>query len=224
LNERQLLQSTLSQKHLFEMSDPVSLSTQEHISLIIQKLFLINPRRNCNESVLLGLLGIYKGTLGRADLWLRHVLEYIDEETSLNITSSSNTWNAFRTNWSRAHVEAVSSSLESPFSLIDSEITKQSVLDFDTEPIALPDGGNGGLLGSDSESLRRRSYDPFFWLPVIAYCLERVKHASDLTILVENLSIGYAFVCLSSKDHKIRKMAASILNRFECLPEVCCYY
>lgn len=181
---------------------------------------MINPQRNSTESVLTGLLGLYAASLGRSDLWLRIVMEHIDRESSVNIVTSSGTWNAFRNNWSKKHVEAISSTLESPFNLIDADETKRSILEFDTETPLIHNLEHDKELEPGVLALRYRSYDPSFWLPVIAYCLESVRHASDLTGLVDNFSIGYAFVCLSSKDPDVRKMAISILHRFEHLPEV----
>jgi hypothetical protein len=195
-----------------------------NITHIIHNLFMINPTRNSTVSVLAGILGLYTGSVGPADVLLRKVLNRIDEEESLNLISSSETWNAFRNNWSRSHVEAISSSLQSPFALIDSGEIRRNIVEFNPEIHV--DQSIGQEKAEDVKNLPilYRTYDPLFWLPVIAFCLEKLGHSSDLTLLVDNFSIGYVLVCLSSKQLVIRKMAASLLLRFEHLSEVTPYF
>src|SRR5947207_8925714 len=93
-----------------------------NLSTIIHKLFMMDVVKSSNQSVLVGILGIYGGSRGRADRILLDVVRQIDENRRLNVTTSSETWNAFRYSLSRSNVEAVSSTLESPFSVLDKEI------------------------------------------------------------------------------------------------------
>lgn len=192
-----------------------------NVGSIILNLFRINPQRNSNESVLVGILGLYTGSVGPADRLLMEVLNQIDIERSLNILSSSEIWNAFRNNWSRSNLESVSCSLQSPFALIDSGAMQLAILDFN---VAV---GNKeiemAIDESKNEDIQKlyATYDPSFWLPIIAYCLRQIVHSSELTVLIENSSVGYALVCLSAKQESIRKMAAYVLVNWEHLCGVC---
>ena len=191
------------------------------IASIVNHLFMINPVRNCNESIVIGILGQYTGSVGPADRLLLSILERIDKEQSLNLISSSETWNAFKNNWSFFHVEAASSSLQSPFSIISPDVTLRNVLEFDPEVSSGPEeevDGNHSVV--DQIHGDYATYDPTFWLPVIAYCLEKVEHPSELTFLVESSAIGYALVCLSSSQETVRRMATSIVSHWRNLCEV----
>jgi hypothetical protein len=172
---------------------------------------------------MIGLLGLYTSSIGPADLLLFDTLAQIDRESSLNVTASTEIWNAFRNNWSRRYVETVSSTLESPFSIIDADITRKNVFLFrptipKADPIHLT--SRDVETSVDEQQTDYDTYDPRFWLPIIAYCLKKVTHSSELTQLIESSAIGYAFVCLSSTSLEIRKMASSILLEWEHLCEV----
>jgi hypothetical protein len=176
---------------------------------IIQKLFAMDVLKNSNQSVLVGILGLYTGSKGQTDCILLDVMRRIDETSSMNITSSYETWGAFRSGISRVNVEAISSSLESPFPVIDTDRMRNDIALFDVSP----DSAEPVTL--DEAEILTTSYDPKFWLPVIAYCLEKATHSSEITLLIGNYSIGYALACLSSKSETVRKMASSILLRWE---------
>ena len=186
---------------------------------IIYNLFMINPKRNSNESVLVGILGMYTGSVGLADRLLMEVLIRIDVERSLNILSSSDTWNAFRNNWSRSHVESISSSLESPFALIDSDGIRRNTFDFniDVGTTKLENGmdTSKSQISADKIPDSYSMYDPTFWLPVISYCLKKAVHSAELALLIDNSAVSYALVCLSAKEENIRKMAGYVLVAWE---------
>ena len=174
----------------------------------------MNIVKNSNESVLVGVLRLYRGCRGKDDRLLLDVMRHIDETRSLTIFSSSETWNAFKTNLPRVNIEPNSSSLLSPFSIMDPNITRNNIAAFD---VSVPETEETAI-----EYLQKMdtTYDPNFWLPIIAYCLEKVTHSSDIVLLIENSSIGYALVCLSSMDEMIRKMASTVLIRWEELSQV----
>jgi hypothetical protein len=206
----------LGHKHRFDNITAESLYLQVKIASIIFYLFMINPLRNSNESVLVGILGRYNGSLGPADRLLMEVLNRIDAERSLNLLSSQETWIAFRNNWSRSNVESISSSLQSPFTLIDSDAMQRVILDFDVNAgIAEVDTGIDISMNSTEMQRLCATYDPSFWLPIIAYCLKTLAHSSELTLLIENSSIGYALVCLSAHQENIREMATHVLMNWE---------
>ena len=216
-NGLSLLQSVLGQNSRFqEVSDPTS---QKRLQLnharIIFDLFMMDPSRNSTESVLVGVLGHYTASSRRSDSLLREILERIDSERSLNILSSAETWNAFRANWSRSHLEALASSMESPFALIDSESMHYNIIHFQVAGDIAIDNGKVSAENVERVRLDDRLLDPLFWLPIIAYSLEKATHASELTLLIENSAIGYALVCLSSTELTIRKMAGFILATWE---------
>lgn len=167
--------------------------------------------KNSNESVLIGVLSIYSGSRGKADRLLLDVVRAIDETRALNATSSPEIWNAFKNSWSRFEVEAVGSDLDTPFAIIDPAITVRNMVNFDISLDAERSNDVGAY----------QRYDPRFWLPVIAYCLEKVAHQSELGLLIDSSAISYALVCLSSKDEAIRKMGGSILLQWERLCQVC---
>ena len=179
---------------------------------------MINPRRTSTESVLIGILGLYSGSVGPADRILTEVLVNIDAERSLNLLSSSDTWNSFKSNWSRYHVESISSSLESPFTLI-SDSMRRNTLEFDINTgttdietvIDCSEFPNSleKILGS------YLTYEPQFWLPIVAYCLKKVTHSSELSLLIDNSSIAYSLVCLSAKKTVVREMASYLLADWE---------
>jgi hypothetical protein len=196
---------------------PESLRLQANTAHIIYNLFMINPERNSNESILVGILGMHTGSVGPADRLLTEVLIQIDVERSLNILSSSNTWNAFRNNWSRSHLESISSSLESPFALIDSDGMRGNTLDFNIEATKVENGIDTSKFQISADNVRDSyaMYDPTFWLPVIAYCLRKVVHSSQLILLIDNSAVGYALACLSAKQETIRKIAGYILVSWE---------
>jgi len=176
---------------------------------------MMDPPRNSTHSVLVGVLGHYAASCRRADVLLREVLGRIDSERSLNILSSAETWNAFRTSWSRSHVKALASSLELPFALIDSESMQYNILHF---PLSGDVGKRSDYITAVNArgiQLDDRLLDPIFWLPIIAYSLEKTTHTSELTLLIEISAIGYALVCLSSSDLTIRTMASFILGIWE---------
>jgi hypothetical protein len=195
-----------------------------NIASIVSNLFMINPSGNSSESVLVGILDVYTGSVGLADRLLMHVMQHIDLERSLNVLSSSETWNAFKKNWSRSHIEALVSSLQSPFALIDPDAMRVNVLEFEVDITNsnieedICEARPKNLFGGIEDAYRK--YDPLFWLPIIAYCLEKVIHPSDLVLLIEVSAIGYVLVCLSSKCNTIRKMAAAVLVKWEHLCEV----
>jgi hypothetical protein len=194
-----------------------------NISSIIFSLYMINPQRSSNESVLAGILGLYTGLVRFSDRLLMAVLYRIDLERSINILSSPETWNAFRNNWSRSHVKSISSSLESPFTLIDSDAMQQAILDFyvdvgNTEVQIPIEHSKTSVLEMHNSC---DTFDPLFWLPIIVYSLEKTSHSSEMTMMIENSSIGYALVCLSAKQESIRKMAAYLLVKWQHLCEVC---
>jgi hypothetical protein len=209
-----MLQETTSESFILRMN----------IALIVYNLFMINPSNNSTESALVGVLGLYTGSVGPADRLLLQVMQRIDLERSLNVLSSSETWNAFRRSWSHSHTEAILSSLQSPFALIDPDATRVNVLEFEVDII------NSGFVEDVCKERSRnffrstqdmyRKYDPWFWLPVIAYCLEKVIHPSELVLLIEVSAVGYALVALSSKCKAIQKMAAAVLIKWERLCEV----
>ena len=196
-----------------------TLRLQLNTAHIIYSLFMINPKRNSTESVLVGILGMHTGSVGPADRLLTEMLIRIDVERSLNILSSSDTWNAFRNNWSRFHVESFSSSLESPFALIDLDGMRQNTLDFNIEvgTTKVENGIDTSKLQILPDKIRDlyAMYDPTFWLPVISYCLRKVVHSSELTLLIDNSAVSYALVCLSAKEERIRKMAGHVLVTWE---------
>lgn len=179
------------------------------IAEIITRLYFTDPVKNRSESVVTGILNLYTGSRSSADRLLLSVLQHADKESSLSLVSSSETWNAFKNSWSRFHVDAISSTLQSPIVIIDSQITRMNVYGFITAEVA-----------NSEESLSKDQvacnlYDPRFWLPVIGYCLEKVGHSSELLLLIEIYAIGYALVCLSSDMEATRKMAQSVLVTFE---------
>jgi hypothetical protein len=180
-------------------------------SIIVQKLFEMDIMNNSNESVLIGLLNVYTGSAGQADRTLLDVLKKIDDVRALNILSSQDTWCAFRNTRSQFGIEAVDSTLTSPFPLIDRETTYQNLKQFSVDL-------SSESLKDDRHSYER--YDPEFWLPLIGYCLEKATRQADLSLLIDTWSIGYVLICLSSKDYGIRKMAGSILVRWEDLCHV----
>jgi len=218
LNEAHLLQSVLGQRTKLETSEEWtldSLNLRSNIASIIEHLFLIDPSRNSSESTLVGILRMFTGSMGPADQLLMTVLVRLDAEAQLNILSSAEAWNAFRSVWSNYHPEAIASSLDSPFALVDTEDTKRNVVEFQLESALT---GNVDKLNDLRTAYR--TYEPLFWLPIIAYCLQTVTHSSQLTVMIENYSIGYALVCLSSEREEVRKMAGSILVRWEDMSEV----
>jgi hypothetical protein len=179
------------------------------IAEIITRLYFTDPIKNRSESVVTGILNLYTGSRSSADRLLLSVLQHADKESSLSLISSSETWNAFKNSWSRFHVDAISSTLQSPIVIIDSQITRMNVYGFKTAEVA-----------NSEESLSKDQvasnlYDPSFWLPIIGYCLEKVGHSSELLLLIEIYAIGYALVCLSSDMEVTRKMAQSVLVTFE---------
>jgi hypothetical protein len=210
------LQSALAQSSQRGTTSEDNFIVRFQISRIIQELFNIDPLKACTESIVIGILGLYAGSVGPGDRVLLDVMERIDEVSGLNLLSSPETWNAFRNRWSRSHVEVVSSSLSSPFSLIDANTTKSNAADF---KVVL----NAKDVPADQLSSFYQIYDPKFWLPIIAYCLDKVTHSSEVLLLIENYAIGYTLVCLSSQDENIRKMAGSLLVTFEGLAEVSYY-
>lgn len=195
-----------------------------NIALIIFNLFMINPSGNSSESVLVGVLGLYTGSVGRADRLLLQVMQRIDLERSLNILSSSETWNAFKKSWSRSHIDALLSSLQSPFALVDPDSTRVNVLEYEVNITSssfeedVCEERSTNLFSGTGNAYQK--YDPWFWFPIIAYCLEKVVHPSELVLLIEVSAIGYAFVGLSSRCKVIRKMAAAVLIKWEHLCEV----
>jgi len=213
LNDAHLLQSVLGLKWSENSRDTFS-----NIARIIHQLFYFNPPRNSNLSVLIGVLGIYESSTSPADFRMMEIMKSIDEHRSLNLISSSETWNAFRNRWSRSHIESLSSSLENPFPLIDSEDMHHTIFNFRTNERT--SGQNVRMNSISSGSEPKSLIDPEFWLPVIAYCLTKCRHTSDLTVLLENNSIGFAFACLSSENEKVRRMAGSILLSWERLCDV----
>lgn len=219
MNEAHLLQSVLVNKHRSEEMTPETLRLQLNKVHIIYSLFMINPKRNSNESVLVSILGMHSGSVGPADRLLTEILIRIDVERSLNILSSPDTWNAFRNNWSRFHVEGISSSLESPFALIDLDGMRQNTLNFNIEVGTTK--VESGIDTSKFQILPEKIlgsytiYDPTFWLPVISYCLKKVVHSSELTLLIDNSAVPYALVCLSAKEESIRRMAGHVLVNWE---------
>lgn len=184
----------------------------------------MNPGRNSTESVLIGILGRYSGSVRRADSLLWDVLRHIDCERSLNVLSSTETWNAFRISWSRSHLEAIASSLQSPFALIDSESMQHSVLHLQVSVDVSKARDKISLINATGAQLDDRLLDPLFWLPIIAYCLDKTGHSSELTLLIENSAIGFALVCLSSNDLTIRRMAGFILVTWEHLCQVSTFF
>ena len=219
MNEAHLLQSVLVNKRRSDEITLESLLLQANTAHIIYSLFMINPMRNSNESVLVGILGMHTGSVGPADRLLTELLIRIDVERSLNILSSSDTWNAFRNNWSRSHVESISSSLESPFTLIDSDGMRRNTFDFnievDTTKIENGIDTSKFQISVDKILHSYTMYDPTFWLPVISYCLRKVVHSSELTLLIDNSAVSYALACLSAKQENIRKMAGYVLVTWE---------
>jgi hypothetical protein len=210
LNDSNLLQSVLGTKQP-ERSD----ATFADVVGIIRQLYFMNPPRNSNPSVLIGVLGLYDGSTSPTDMHLMEIMKSIDSERALNLHTSSDTWNAFRNRWSRSHVESLSSSLEHPFPLIDPDEMHQSLICFRTR--------NDGLELENSSAHKsglKFPVDPEFWLSVIAYCFEKCKHFSELAILLDNFSVAYTFMCLSSESEQVRKMAGSILIKWERLCEV----
>jgi hypothetical protein len=179
------------------------------IAEIITRLYFIDPVKNRSESVVIGILNFYTGSRSSADRLLLSVLQHADKESILSVISSSETWNAFKNSWSRFHVDAISSTLQSPVVIIDSHITRMNIYGFKTAEIAKSEE----LLSKDQ--VGSNLYDPNFWLPVIGYCLEKVAHSSELLLLIEIYAIGYAIVCLSSDMEVTRKMAQSVLVTFE---------
>jgi len=217
LNEAHLLQSVMSQRIKIETSLEStldSLTLRSNIASIIEHLFLIDPSRNSSESTLVGILRMFNGSIGPADQLLMKILVRLGAD-QLNIISSAETWNAFRSVWSIYHTEAIASSLDSPFALVDTEDTKRNVWEFQLESSL-----TGKLDELEDLRIAYRTYDPLFWLPIIAYCLQTVTHPSRLTVMIENYAIGYALVCLSSEREEVRKMAGSILVRWENMSEV----
>ena len=196
-----------------------SLQRQANTAQIIYNLFMINPQRNSNESVLVGILGMYTGSVGLADCLLTEVLIQIDVERSLNILTSSDTWNAFRNNWSRSHVESVSSSLQSPFTLIDSDGMRRNTFEFDievgTNKVENLVDISKSQISADKARNSYAIYDPIFWLPIIAHCLRKVIHSSELTLLIDNSAVGYTLACLSAQQESVRKMAGYVLVTWE---------
>jgi len=168
--------------------------------------------KNSNESILRGILELYTGSRHPADRTLLDVMGAIEKGSSLNITSTSIIWNAFRKGWSLRYVDAISSSPESPAGLIIKEYMVYNILNFDCRDDTAPvDAGQTQTFTLDEQRRNLGLSDPRFWLPVIAYCVESVAHSADLTVLIENYAIGYALVCLSSDSENTRKMASSIL-------------
>ena len=212
-NDANLLQTVLGLKWSEDSGDSFA-----NIARIIYQLFNLNPPRNSNLSVLIGVLGQYEGSTSLADLRMMEIMKSIDQHRSLNLISSSETWNAFRNRWSRSHVESLSSSLENPFPLIDSQDMHHAVLHFRANE--RKSGQNVRMNSISSGSEPKYLIDPEFWLPVIAYCLKKCRHTSDLTVLLENNSIGFTFACLSSENEKVQRMAGSILVKWERLCEV----
>jgi len=214
LNDSNLLQSVLGTR-LAEASS----ETFANVIGIIRQLYFMNPRRNSNPSVLIGVLGLYDGSTSPTDKQLMEIMESMDDQRALNLFTSSEIWNAFRNRWSHSHVESLSSTLENPFPLIDPDEMRQNLLPFGTrnrrDESKVPEGS------ASSESGLEFPMDPKFWLSVIAYCIEKCKHFSELTILLENSSVGYTFMCLSSENEQVRKMARSILVKWELQCEVC---
>lgn len=188
---------------------------QLNTAQIIFHLFIMDPSRNSTESVLIGVLGHYTASCRHADFLLRQILERIDSERSLNILSSAETWNAFRVSWFRSHVEALASSLETPFALIDSESMQYNILHFQVSGDVGMRRDEIAAVNAGSIQPDDRQLDPIFWLPIIAYSFEKTLHPSDLTLLIESSAIGYALVCLSSRDLRIRTMASFILATWE---------
>jgi hypothetical protein len=208
LNDLQLLQSVLGMK----WPEP----SHDIIASIAHQLYDMNPGRNSTPSILIGVLGLYHGSTSAADLALMDILKSIDKHRCLNLLSSSETWNAFRSNRSRSHVESLSSSLDNPFPLIDSDEMNQSILYFKTDECK---GGRNVRRDAISSGSERKSLDPEFWLSVVSYCLEKCRNSSELTVLLENSAIGFTFVCLSSENEEVRKTAGSILLKWERLCE-----
>jgi len=181
---------------------------------------MMNPSRNSTESVLIGILSRYTASVQPADSLLRDVLRRIDSERSLNVLSSTETWNAFRASWSRSHLEAIASSLQSPFALIDSDSMQHNVLHLQV-PVDISKAGDKiSLVHATGTQPDNGLVDPLFWLPIIAYCLDKTTHSSELTLLIENSAIGFALVCLSLNDLTIRRMAGFILVTWEHLCQV----
>jgi hypothetical protein len=220
------LQLVFENKRRFESSAStlLSLKTRTNISIIIHRLFHLDSEEQCTPSVLTGLLSLYTGSIGLADLLIFDIISHIDKDSIFNIVSSPEIWNAFKNNWSRRYVETVSSTPESPFAIIDADVTRKNVFLFRT-PARKHDSIQAWLFGDVEPDLNQlqieyETYDANFWLSMIAYCLTKVTHSSELTQLVESSAIGYAFVSLSSKKPEIQKPAARILLEWERLCEV----
>jgi hypothetical protein len=213
LNSTHLLHSIFGQTlrwEEIESSTVDALCLRFDLATIIQKLFLIDSRKNSNESILRGILELYTGSRHLADRVLLDVMGTIERQCSLNMTSTSMAWNAFRKGWSLRYVDAISSSPESPSGIIIKEYMINNILNFDSrDETALSNPDQSWTL--DEQRHKLSSSDPCFWLPLVAYCLELVAHSADLTVLIENYAIGYAITCLSSESETTRKMAASIL-------------
>jgi hypothetical protein len=186
-----------------------------NVAKIIQKLFAMDVLKNSNQSVLVGILGLYTGSRGQVDQILLDVMHQIDETRRINVISSPETWATFRAGMSRFNVEAISSSLESPFTVIELDTMRKNSVEFDVWEDNTVDASFEG-----AERLNA-SYDPHFWLPIIAYCFEKATHSSQVTLFMQNYSIGYALVCLSSMHETVRKMATSILIHWEELSQAC---
>jgi len=182
---------------------------------------MINPPRNTSESVLIGILSLYMGSRGAADRLLIKVVERIDSEKSLNLLTSDEIWNSFRNNWSRSHIETLSSSLQSPFALIEADTSRRNILEFDVEDAVETDDQDYTTLKATARMKEKyEQYEPSFWLPVIAYCLEKATHQSELMSLINNFAFGYVLVCLSSTRESVRRMAVNILLKWDHLSEV----
>lgn len=212
LNSTHLLHTIFGRSLRWEEIDTSNLAILQvrvNIATVIQQLLLIDSQKNSNESVLRGVLELYTGSRHPADCILFDIMRTIEGVSSLNISSNSNSWNAFRKVWSVRYVDAISSSPESPSGLIIKDYMLANILNFDChDEISHKDEGLEKL---DEQMRKVTSADPRFWLPIIAYCLQLVTHSADLTVLIENYAIGYAIACLSSESEPTRKMACSIL-------------
>ena len=190
----------------------MAIGLRVNLSIIIKELFEMDVLKNSNESVLIGILNMYTASAGLADRILLDIMRKVDQIRALNVLSSLETWNAFKNSWSRYEVEAVGSTLSTPFSVIGAETTSQNILAFD---ISFHYGGN-----DSDDSIAYARYDPRFWLPIIGYCLEKTSHQTNIMLLIDSSAIGYALVCLSSKNEEIRHMASSLVIRWEHLCQV----
>ena len=215
MNSTHLLQSLLGLSLRWEQNDDSNISLfhlRLYIATIIQKLYQIDCVKNSNESVLSGVLELYTGSKDPADSILFDVINSIETKCSLNVTSTSNLWKAFRKGWSFRYPDAISSSIETPSALIIREYMVYNTLNFDCRAESghiENDQTHTWSVEKNKSSLK--SGDPRFWLPLVAYCLQRVSHSADLTVLIENYAIGYTIACLSSESDTTRKMACFIL-------------